>query len=127
MLIYRRRHPEKTPDAESPLRFHVQAALQQVTDQIWLLKNVGWWGLWPMFAVSAVLVGRIGWKDWRRGDHSALIVLPVLLVFGAACWAVHWLNQNAIRKEFEPRRRELETLLSSFEVEPPEISPPPSP
>jgi hypothetical protein len=66
---------------------------------------------------------------WRRGEHKrrathtpwlAIEELPepefvaIALVFALVDWFIYWLNQYAVRKELEPRRKELQTLLSSL-------------
>src|SRR5439155_3701543 len=53
LLADRHRHPRQPPDSGQPLVRCVEESLAQVEHQIWLLRNVGWWGLLP-FAVPAL-------------------------------------------------------------------------
>ena len=41
-------------------------------------------------------------------------LLASVVVCGLVYWGVYWLNQFAVRKHLEPRRQELEMLLSSL-------------
>jgi hypothetical protein len=86
----------------------------QVSHQIWLLKNVFWWYLLPLQIGLAALIGSVAWQARAAG----LAVIMGLAAFALGCgllgWGVYHLNQIAVRKSLEPRRQELETLLSSL-------------
>jgi len=85
----------------------VNASLNELRHQIWLLKNVFWWYLLPLaiglaveFIEAAITGGGSAWERivgliWRIGFCA--------LVFAG----VYWINQVAVRKQLEPRRQEL--------------------
>jgi drug/metabolite transporter (DMT)-like permease len=97
----------------------VEASLEAVEHQIWLLRNVLWWYLLPPGIAMAVVLVHMGMQPddlpWIRW-----IGLGIVGVICAAAYVfVYWLNQWAVRTELEPRRQELlavrENLLKSEE------------
>jgi hypothetical protein len=117
MLVYRTRHKPGPGKADAPLLDCVERSLAEVTDQIWLLRNVLWWYLLPLgvpllaFVVQVAWLHSRGWLDVL--DHLAAPVIVILVTF---CF-VYWLNQHAVRSKLEPRRQELLTLLASLRDE----------
>jgi CubicO group peptidase (beta-lactamase class C family) len=91
----------------------VETSLRQVNHQIWLLKNIFWWYLLPIAAALGVSVGVSTWQSLNYNDTSQLVRW---CVYAMACtllyWFIHWLNQSAVKKCLEPRKRELEALLA---------------
>jgi hypothetical protein len=86
----------------------VEASLEDVEHQIWLLRNVFWWYLLPLaVGMGVVLVSMaIDTEDlpgWIRWTGFAVFTVFCALVFAG----VYWVNQVAVRKELEPRRHEL--------------------
>ncbi|MEM7560573.1 MAG: hypothetical protein AAF394_15735, partial [Planctomycetota bacterium] len=47
LLIDRKLHPQRPSEPGEPLLFYVKESLAQVEHQIWLLRNVFWWYLFP--------------------------------------------------------------------------------
>jgi hypothetical protein len=97
----------------------VEASLEDVEHQIWLLRNVFWWYLLPLglaltieFAYDAMEARH---SLWFRMMEFMLPVGFCMLVF----WGVYWLNQWAVKAHLEPRRQELlairENLMSNDE------------
>jgi len=86
----------------------VEASLEDVEHQIWLLKNVFWWYLLPL-AIGMVVVLVFMTVDvedlpsWVRWTGFATLTAFCALAFAG----VYWINQVAVRKELEPRRQEL--------------------
>jgi hypothetical protein len=75
---------------------------------------VFWWYLLPIQVGLGALIGSVVWQA-RFAGLAVIIGLTVFaLVCGLICWGVYKLNQFAVRKSLEPRRQELETLLSSL-------------
>jgi CubicO group peptidase (beta-lactamase class C family) len=104
---YRRR-----PMMNDALQSCIKSSLAQVNHQIWLLKNVSWWYLLPIETGLGVFIAAQVWHN-RQGGPSGLAGLAIYaLVCGLTCWGIYWLNQFTVRKELEPRRQELETLLA---------------
>lgn len=106
-----RRH-RTTP--EDTLLESVRHSLAEVEHQVWLLRNVLWWYLLPlivpMFAFFAQVVWRDGRDPWQAALSFAGLAGFVALIDG---W-VYRLNQRCVRRDLEPRRQELETLLRSL-------------
>ncbi len=119
MLVDRRRHQRQTSESGEPLRRHVGGSLAEVKHQIWLLRNVHWWGLLPMAVAMLAFFGHVAWQE-RGGGWWTLLFVSMVVIPGVGVLAgIYWLNLYAIRAMLEPRRRELETLLMSFGEETP--------
>jgi hypothetical protein len=86
----------------------VEASLEDVEHQMWLLKNVFWWYLLPL-AIGMVVVLVFMATDvddlpaWIRWVTFSVMGLFCALVFAG----VYWINQVAVRAHLEPRRQEL--------------------
>jgi hypothetical protein len=118
LLVDRWLQHQKRPVTNNPLRSCLEASLLQVNHQIWLLKNVLWWYLLPLAAAVGISIGTAIWKT-RHAGYAAMIGWGlILLVGGLIYWGIYWLNQFAVRKSLEPRRQELETLLTSLKENP---------
>jgi hypothetical protein len=85
----------------------VEASLEDVEHQIWLLKNVFWWYLLPLaigMAVGliqmAIDVDDTHWFAWG-------VLFFVGLICAVAFAWVYRINQAAVQNELEPRRQEL--------------------
>lgn len=115
MVVDRFLQHRKRPAANDTLKECIESSLHQVNHQIRLLKNVFWWYLLPLAVSLAISIGYSTWHD-RHSGLSAVIGWIVYVVFGVLLfWGLYWLNQLAVRKSLEPRRRELESLLASLE------------
>jgi hypothetical protein len=115
MIVDRLRQRRRQPSHSDPLLACVEESLAQINHQIWLLKNVFWWYLLPPGIGIALFYGQVSWSLlaaglWRLKDLWGLLG-GVLVVFGG----VYWLNQYCVRKDLEPRRRELEALLQGLQ------------
>jgi magnesium-transporting ATPase (P-type) len=122
MLADRMRHKRQPPEPDEPLRQRVETSLAQVEHQIWLLRNVFWWYLLPIALSLLAFFGQSAWQERAGGWWTALAVSMVVAIGVIVLGGVYWLNQYAIRSELEPRRRELETLLTSLQDETPAAS-----
>lgn len=115
MLIDRWR--QKKTDLQGSLKDCAATSLAEVSHQIWLLKNVLWWYLLPIY-VPMVLF--FGWCAWDKSGPVTDQVLYLLTLVGFVTLlyaGVYWLNQHAVKKTLEPRRQELEKLLNGLETE----------
>ena len=102
----------RLPSANETLKSCVEVSLEQVSHQIWLLKNVVWWYLLPLAVPLGISVGR----DMLRSPQSGLHFLVGYAVFCVLLfWGVYHLNQFAVRKNLEPRRQELKSLLAGLD------------
>ena len=114
LIVDRRIQHQRRPVSDDSLQSCIQASLVQVNHQIWLLRNVFWWHLLPLSIGVVVFHGSLAWQKRDAGllpqISLAIAALVCLLVF----WGVYWLNQQEVKKMFEPRRQELESLLASL-------------
>jgi hypothetical protein len=117
MLVYRMRHKHRPAKPDVPLVDCVERSLAEVSDQIWLLRNVLWWYLLPpgvsllVFIVHVAALNSKGWLDVLF--HATPPAMVVLATYAF----IYWLNQYAVRSKLEPRRAELLTLLESLRDE----------
>lgn len=84
--------------------------LLRVDRQIWLLRNVTWWYTGPLMLGIFVFVLGIAPPTGFVAAYLAGCVL-----FG---WFVHWLNQQAVKKQLMPYREELLNTLEQLEFNP---------
>ena len=114
LLADRVRHPRRPPDPGEPLVRCVEESLAQVEHQIWLLRNVGWWGVLPFAVPAAAFLGHVYWLSAAGGWLAAVAMGGVAAVVGVILAWVYRLNQVAVRDVLEPRRRELQALLAGL-------------
>jgi hypothetical protein len=116
MLVDRWLQRKKQAAKSDPLRTCIESSLAQVNHQIWLLKNVLWWYLLPIGLSLEIVFVCSAWRFralglWRGVLPSIGMALGCLLLY----WGIYWINQLAVRKSLEPRRKELESLLASLD------------
>lgn len=98
------------PPAANDLVACVEASLHQVNHQIWLLRNIAWWYLLPLALTIGISVTAQVWDSEHATSQLAglgVYAFFVILLY----WFIYWLNQFAVKKTLEPRKRELEALL----------------
>ncbi len=112
-VVDRRLQRRKQPLKNDTLQACVQNSLFQLNHQIWLLKNVFWWYLLP-FAVGLVAVaGTVVW--YHRADGTgAHLAVTYAVTYGVTFFVIYLANQHAVRKQLEPRRKELEEILAAL-------------
>jgi CubicO group peptidase (beta-lactamase class C family) len=116
-VLDRRQQKKKTPDAHGTLKDCAATSLAEVSHQIWLLKNIIWWYLLPLFVPELLF---FGWCAWIMPGPVAFKIFYLLFLVGFLLLVqvfVYWLNQSAVKKCLEPRRRELQKLLAGLETE----------
>ena len=118
MLVDRWLQRAKQTTSKDPLKLCIEASLNHVNHQIWLLKNVFWWYLLPIAAALAIFFGYSAWRARNIGSWAVVGALACALVVALLYWGIYWGNQFAVRKTLEPRRQELETLLASLAENP---------
>lgn len=110
MVVDRLLQRRKQAVADNSLVACIETSLQQVNHQIWLLKNIFWWYLLPL---SAALGVSVAVSSWHSRNHTSQLV--GWCVYALICilldWFLYRLNQAAVKKSLEPRKRELEVLL----------------
>jgi hypothetical protein len=108
ILVDRFRRRGRAARFDDSLLGCVEASLEDVEHQIWLLNNVFWWYLLPL-AIGMVIVlvdmaiGMEHLPEWVRWATLLTTAAFCALVFAG----VYWVNQVAVRKSLEPRRQEL--------------------
>ena len=114
-LVDRRIQRRKQPVKNESLQACIQNSLLQVNHQIWLLKNIFWWYLLPILIGLGAVSASTLWHKQQDGLATMIGLGAFYTVFyGLVYWGVYWLNQFAVRKNLDPRRQELETLLASL-------------
>ena len=116
ILVDRWRRRREAPRFEGDLLSHIEQSLKDVEHQIWLLRNVFWWYLLPL--ILGALIPNVYFlvTDLATRKLRAFIGMFVLssCVFAVVCVAVYFLNQYAVRRGLEPRRRELLEMRDSL-------------
>ena len=115
MVLDRFQQKRKTQDLHGSLKDCTATALAEVSHQIWLLKNVLWNYILPG-SVTTLLF--FGWCAWSMPFPVAAKIIFLLFLVGFVLLTdvfIYWLNQFAVKKTLEPRRRELEKLLNEIE------------
>lgn len=113
-LIDRRRQRRKTPDLHDSLKDCAATSLAEVCHQIWLLKNILWWYLLPIFVPIMVFFGWIAWRGPAPIGVKILHLLPATISVVLVYAGIYWLNQHAVKKQLNPRKQELEKLLNEL-------------
>jgi hypothetical protein len=114
-VVDRRVQRRKQPVKNETLQSCIENSLFQVNHQIWLLKNIFWWYLLPILIGVGAVAGSVVWNQRDEGLAAMIGAGTVyVVVYGLVYWGVYWLNQFAVRKDLEPRRCELESLLANL-------------
>jgi Na+/proline symporter len=114
MVVDRVLQRRKQPASNDSLKTCVETSLLQVNHQIWLLKNIFWWYLLPIAAALGISIGCSTWHSRHDGLAAAIGFIFSALFCALIYWGVYWLNQFAVRKNLDPRRKELEALLAGL-------------
>lgn len=113
-LVDRLRQRKKTPDLHGSLKDCAITSLAEVSHQIWLLKNILWWYLLPIFVPIMVFFGWVAWKVSAPVTTKILHLLPNASFVVVLYAFIYWLNQLAVKKQLEPRRQQLNKLLDEL-------------
>jgi len=108
-LVNRIVQRRKQTAANDPLKACIEASLTDVNHDIWLQRNVLWWCWLPFTTALAV---SFCYASLRFHTLKFLAFL-VLFVIPLAWWGYR-LSLFTVRKVLEPRRQELEALLTSL-------------
>jgi hypothetical protein len=109
MLVYRIIQRRKQTTAKDPLKACIEASLNEVNHEIWLQGNVFWWCWLPFTTALAVSFCYAS----LRFHTPKFLAFMVLFVIPLAWWGYR-LSRFTVRKVLEPRRQELEALLTSL-------------
>jgi hypothetical protein len=104
------------------LRETVEVSLQEISHQIWLLKNILWWCLLPCaigLAVVYIVMFRmmlpIHESPGARYSQYSLYISLFMVI--DSLWFIYKLCRAVVRKKLLPKKRELEELLASLSEE----------
>lgn len=115
MLWDRKRHPQVLSAPGEPLLLRANESLAQVEHQIWLLRNVFWWYLLPPSISIMTFFIHVAWTStdswWGFVIFAGFLGLFLFFLYG---W-VFRLNQRAVRDQLEPRRNDLQKLVSNLQ------------
>lgn len=112
MLAYRVRHQQRSASQDLlPLRQQVENSIQQLDQQIWLLRNVHWWALLPMLIPMVAFVLQVSLSIRLGILWSILPASLALVLFASSFLWIYQLNQEAIQKHLEPKRQQLLSFL----------------
>src|SRR5262249_32114595 len=110
ILLDRWRRRKNSPELSGTLKKCVATSLAEVRHQIWLLKNILWWYLLPLFVPIVI---SMAWPTLRSGQHFLVKLAQGVALLGGVGFVVlvygfiYWLNQYAVKKHLEPRQQEL--------------------
>lgn len=106
----RRRQIRREANLADSIRGDLERALDHIAFQIRIARGIVWWGLIPAWFAAGLLVLVLfhlrqapAWSYW-------LIALMMVGTFVT----IHWWQHFAIRRLYEPRRRELESLMAKL-------------
>ena len=105
MVVDRLLQRRKQPRRSDSLVGCVETSLHQVNHQIWLLKNVFWWYLLPLSAALGVSGSPCPVGMRATGTCQLIGWCVYVVVFVLLDWFIYWLNQAAVKKSLEPRKR----------------------
>jgi hypothetical protein len=126
MLIDRFWHRADVAAKGGSLADSARSSLAEVRHQVWLLKNIFWWYLLPPGIGLAVVGAEMAYQLWLLSGSllpSVTVAALLYLIVVVVDVFIYRLNQRAVRDGLEPRVRELESLLSSFEETHTDLSP----
>ncbi len=115
MLLDRWRQKRATSESYSTLKDCATASLAEVNHQIWLLKNIAWWYLLPLGLPMLVFFASVTLVRQASLFSGVLVLLPLAGFLVALYAGIYWLNQWTVRKNLQPKQKELEALLAALE------------
>jgi hypothetical protein len=115
MIVDRLRQRRRQSAPGDTLRSSIESSLAQVEHQIWLLRKIFWWYLLPPGIAAMIWIAHLAWRSRGSGLEVLGAYAVIALFFVLVDWFIYWLNQYAVRKQLEPRQKELQTLLSSLD------------
>ena len=115
LLVDRKLHPQRPCEPGEPLLFFAKESLAQVEHQIWLLRNVFWWYLFPCCLAFAAFFIQVGWQttgSWWGG--ILLATIPGAIVY-FIYRRVYLTNQRAVEKQLLPRQADLQKFIAALD------------
>jgi len=110
-LIYHRIAQRRMqPQPGDSLRESVERSLQQIDYQIQLQNRVFWWYLLPPALPMAAFFIHSGILS-----QNAWLAVHNIIVAGLVFWFAYELIRRGVRKQLEPRQKELQQFLQSLD------------
>lgn len=115
LIVDRGLHPQRTSEPGEPLLFYAKESLAQVEHQIWLLRNVFWWYLFPCCLAFAAFFIQVGWQTTGSWWGAILLaMIPGAIVF-FIYRRVYLANQAAVEKQLTPRQADLQKFIEALD------------
>ena len=116
ILLDRWRQRRHAPHYEGALISHIEQSLNDVEHQIWLLRNVFWWYLLPCALGGLIPMVYFFATDLATRELQSALgpFVRNTTIFLGIFYGVYLLNQYAVRRGLEPRRRELLAMRDSL-------------
>jgi hypothetical protein len=110
IVVDRLMRRRKQPAAKETFKSCAEGLLAEVSHEIWLSKNVVWWCVLPITAPIEINV----FRDMLHSPDRLAIDAGSAVFSVLVGWGTYYLSKSSVRKDLEPRRQELEKLLSSL-------------
>lgn len=106
----RRRQIQCEDTLSQSIRGDLERALAHIAFQIRMARGIVWWGLIPAWFAAGLFV--LVLFHLRQSPAWGYWVISLLMV--GTFVMIHWWQHCAIRRIYEPRRRELESLRAKL-------------
>lgn len=106
----RRRQIRREDSLTEPIRGDLERALAHIAFQIRIARGIVWWGLIPAWLAAGLFVLVL----FRLKQTPAWAYWVIALLMVGTFVAIQWWQHFAIRRFYEPRRRELESLRAKL-------------
>lgn len=110
MWSARRRQLQREENLAQSIRGDLERALAHVAFRIRIARDIVWWGLIPAWFAAGLFV--LVLFRLQQAPSWAYWVIALLMV--GTFVTIQWWQHYAIRKFYEPRRRELESLRAKL-------------
>ena len=114
VVVDRIRYRRKPSEPGESLLHCVHESLTEVEHQIWLKRRIFWWYLLPPSVSFMAFFVHVSWMSAATWWQFPLILMPYSFFLLALYGGIYYFTQLAVRKDLEPRRHELLTLLASL-------------
>lgn len=124
-FVIERVHGRRRPTHARDVRAELQQALCDVEHQMTLLGGVARWYLAPLGLAALLVVGGAGWDASRSvsserwalaGGWIELAMAATFVVTIALFWMLWRVNLRTVRRDLEPQRETIESVLKQLEA-----------
>ena len=107
-------HRKKQPVSTDSIKACIETSLFLVNHQIWCRTKVYWGSFLLLTVALGILINHSAWPVWNSDSSAESDWLISAILIGLVVGGLYWLTWVAVRKDLEPRRQELETLLANL-------------